>query len=156
MSAHLSPELRAQKGFRSLPIREKDEVIIMRGKYKGVKGKITSVNYKYQYVIVDKAVRKESENKAEVAAKLHPSNLMIVKIAKHKDKRRIRLMNRRTTIEDAKIDPNDIEDEDDFIDIDDEELDQIDAEIEDIEAETEDIETVDAPTTDAEEEAETE
>ncbi|MCX8183241.1 MAG: 60S ribosomal protein L26, partial [Crenarchaeota archaeon] len=37
-SVHLSRELRGKYGFRSLPIRIGDRVLIIRGDYKGVEG----------------------------------------------------------------------------------------------------------------------
>ena len=41
MSAMLSKELRSKHNVRSLPIRKDDEVSILKGIYKGTKGKIT-------------------------------------------------------------------------------------------------------------------
>jgi len=43
MSSPLSKELRAQYGARSIPVRKDDEVLIVRGKYKGREGKVTQV-----------------------------------------------------------------------------------------------------------------
>merc|ERR1712217_317920 len=54
MSAHLSKDLRSKHSIRSLPVRKEDEVIIVRGNYKGNKGKITSVYRKKNCVYVEK------------------------------------------------------------------------------------------------------
>lgn len=43
MSAPLSKELRASHGARSIPVRKDDEVLIVRGKYKGRDGKVVQV-----------------------------------------------------------------------------------------------------------------
>lgn len=43
MSSPLSKELRAAHGARSIPVRKDDEVLIVRGKYKGREGKVTQV-----------------------------------------------------------------------------------------------------------------
>jgi hypothetical protein len=43
MSSPLSKELRAEHGARSIPVRKDDEVLIVRGKYKGREGKVTQV-----------------------------------------------------------------------------------------------------------------
>jgi large subunit ribosomal protein L26e len=44
MSAPLSKELRATHGARSIPVRKDDEVLIVRGKYKGRDGKVVQVS----------------------------------------------------------------------------------------------------------------
>lgn len=45
MSAPLSKELRATHGARSIPVRKDDEVLIVRGKYKGRDGKVVQVSW---------------------------------------------------------------------------------------------------------------
>ena len=109
VSAHMSPELRKRHGFRSLPVRVRDEVVIMRGKYKGHKGNVTKVNPQKRWVNVHQATRKKTD--ADIPAKIHPSNLMIVKIHKSKDRKRIALINRRTKNIEEFIDIDQIEDE---------------------------------------------
>lgn len=44
MSSPLSKDLRAKHTARSMPIRKDDEVLIVRGKYKGREGKVTQVS----------------------------------------------------------------------------------------------------------------
>ena len=41
MSATLSKDLRKKHNVRSMPIRKDDEVIVLKGNYKGNKGKVT-------------------------------------------------------------------------------------------------------------------
>jgi len=52
LSANLDKELRVKYGQRSLEIRSEDEVKVMRGKFKGKQGKVSSVNVKYSQIIV--------------------------------------------------------------------------------------------------------
>merc|ERR1719373_360103 len=85
MSASLSKELRAQYGVRSLPIRKDDEVKVVRGKEKDESGLVTTVYRKRWYVNVERLERNKC-NKAAVPLNLHPSNLVITKIALDKDR----------------------------------------------------------------------
>ena len=109
VSAHMSPELREKHGFRSLPVRIRDEVIIMKGKFKGHKGSVTKVNPQKRWVHVHQAMQKKSDS--DIPVKIHPSNLMIVKIHKQKDRKRIALINRRTKNLDEFLDIDKIEEE---------------------------------------------
>ena len=61
MSAHLSKELRAKHGIRSLPIRKNDEVHVARGTYKGSDGKVTTV-YRRRWVIHIERLNREKKN----------------------------------------------------------------------------------------------
>ncbi len=151
VSAHLSPELRQEHGFRSLPVRPKDEVVILRGDYKGIKGKVTSVHPQKHYITVDKATMKKNDN-TEIPAKIHPSNVMIVKFHKTKDRFRIGLINRRTVEEDARIDFDSIEEEEEIVEMGDEDFEDLENEDleEDYVEETEDYEDIEE---EAEEEA---
>ncbi len=127
VSAHLSPELRKEHGFRSLPVRPKDEVVILRGDYKGIKGKVTSVHPQKHYITIDKATMKKNDN-TEIPAKIHPSNVMIVKFHKTKDRFRIGLINRRTVKEEARIDFDSIEEEEEVVEMGDEDFEDLEEE----------------------------
>ena len=61
MSAHLSKELRAKHGVRSLPIRKNDEVKIVRGTYKSTEGKVTQV-YRKKWVVHIERLSREKKN----------------------------------------------------------------------------------------------
>lgn len=135
VSAHLSPELRQEHGFRSLPLRPKDEVVILRGDYKGIKGKVTSVHPQKHYITVDKATMKKNDN-TEIPAKIHPSNVMIVKFHKTKDRFRIGLINRRTVKEEAMIDFDSIEEEEEVVEMGDEDFEELEEEFEEESDET--------------------
>lgn len=102
MSAHLTPELRERKGFRSLPVKVGDTVIIMRGSFKGKSGKVTRVNPTKKIVFVDKVFKRKTDN-TEIPTPIHPSNLMISKYDE-KDRKRLQLINRRIKDVAEKID----------------------------------------------------
>ena len=72
MSSHLSKDLKAKHNARAMPIRKDDEVIIVRGTYKGNKGKVTQVYRKKWAVHVEK-ISKTKANGAPYNIPLHPS-----------------------------------------------------------------------------------
>src|SRR3989344_7349405 len=59
LAAHLSKELRKEMGFRSIPLRKGDEVAVMTGEYKKMKGTITRVDMKMLKVYVNSVKRKK-------------------------------------------------------------------------------------------------
>jgi large subunit ribosomal protein L24 len=77
LSAHLSKELRKQWSKRSLPVRSGDEVKVMRGKYKGVTGKISKTDLKKSRVFLESVKRKKVSGE-EVFVPIHPSNLLLI------------------------------------------------------------------------------
>ncbi|KAJ3126854.1 60S ribosomal protein L26 [Nowakowskiella sp. JEL0407] len=78
MSASLSKELREKYHARSLPIRKDDEILIVRGEFKGREGKVTEVYRKKWIIHVDK-ISKEKPNGATVQLPIHPSKVVITK-----------------------------------------------------------------------------
>ncbi|WVF71920.1 ribosomal protein L24 [Kwoniella sp. CBS 6097] len=88
MSSPLSRELRSQHTARSIPIRKDDEVLIVRGKYKGREGKVTQV-YRKKWVIHVDRVHIEKTNAATVPVGIHPSNVVITSLKLDKDRRAI-------------------------------------------------------------------
>lgn len=76
LSAHLSDELRAKYGARSLPIRKGDTVKIMRGEYAGVEGKVTIVYREMGRVAVE-GVTREKIRGGTAPVKIHASKVMI-------------------------------------------------------------------------------
>ena len=80
MSSQLSKELRAEhSGTRSLPVRKDDEVLIVRGTYKGREGKVTQVYRKKWVIHVDRVVR-EKGNGQSVPIGVNASNVVITKV----------------------------------------------------------------------------
>ncbi len=86
VAAHLSKELRKELGTRSLPVRRGDTVLIMRGKFRGHKGKVAKVDLKNLRVYVEGAVVKKA-NGQEVLVPIHPSNLMIIEVDRSDERR---------------------------------------------------------------------
>ena len=79
MSAHLSPKLKEKYKKRSIPIRKGDEVIIMRGKFKGSKGKVEDVKRKSYKVYVENVFYEKKDGK-KVKIGIDASKLMITSL----------------------------------------------------------------------------
>ena len=77
LAAHLSRELRNQLKRRSLPVRKGDEVRIMRGKFKGISGKISRVDLKKLKVYIENVKRKKVSGE-EVHVPINPSKLLLI------------------------------------------------------------------------------
>jgi large subunit ribosomal protein L24 len=95
MSSHLSPELRAKYDIRALPVRKNDVVKVMRGDVgeKGVRGKegrVTDVFRRDLKIAIEGVNAKKADN-TEVARKIHPSNVMIVRLDLTDPKRRAKV-----------------------------------------------------------------
>ncbi|TXT13604.1 hypothetical protein VHUM_00971 [Vanrija humicola] len=88
MSSALSKELRAKHGARSIPVRKDDEVLIVRGKYKGREGKVTQV-YRKKWVIHVDRVHIEKSNAATAPIGISPSNVVITSLKLDKDRKAI-------------------------------------------------------------------
>ncbi|PLW18342.1 hypothetical protein PCANC_07510 [Puccinia coronata f. sp. avenae] len=88
MSSGLSKDLRAKYNVRSMPIRKDDEVVVVRGAFKGREGKVLSV-YRKKYVIhVDKVTRDKASGQT-VQVGIHPSKVVISKLYLDKDRKAI-------------------------------------------------------------------
>ena len=92
LSARLSPEFTRQFGRRSLPVRKGDEIRIMRGSSKGLKGVVERVSLKKTKIYAEGIIVKKVDG-SEVMKALEPSNLMITK-PKMDDKGRQMIMER--------------------------------------------------------------
>ena len=86
MSAHLSAELRASHKKRSISLRKNDSVKIMRGKFKGVTGKVTSVNTKKFTAQVEGASASRKDG-TKLFVPINVSNLMIIELDTQDDAR---------------------------------------------------------------------
>ncbi len=99
VSAHLSSELRKQFKKRSLPVRKGDEVEIMKGISKGMRGSVDRVDLKRCKVYVD-GVNIKKVDGSEVLKAIEPSNLKIIKL-KLDDKKRQMIFERAEKSEKA-------------------------------------------------------
>jgi len=79
VSAHLAENLIKEYKRRSMTARKGDEVLIMRGEFKGKSGKITDVNLKKLKIFVDVAKKKKVSGQ-EVQLPIDPSNVKITKL----------------------------------------------------------------------------
>ena len=78
-AAILSPELRASRGMRTLPVRSGDSVRIMRGDHKGFEGKITRVDRRKYRIYVEGLTREKVDGSA-IFVPIHPSKVMITNL----------------------------------------------------------------------------
>ena len=79
MAAHLSPELIASKGIKSLPIRKGDTIQVIRGDNKGFEGKISRVDLK-RYRIFIEGLTREKVDGTNIFVSVHPSKVIIKKL----------------------------------------------------------------------------
>jgi len=78
-AAPLSPELRASRGVRALPVRSEDTVRIMRGDHKGLEGKVTRIDRK-KYRIYVEGLTREKVDGTTISVPIHPSKVMITNL----------------------------------------------------------------------------
>jgi large subunit ribosomal protein L24 len=79
LSAPLSPELRAQYGTRSLPVRKGDTVVILKGDWKMKEGRVTRVDSKGMRIYVEGLTRERMDG-STVPIPIRPWNVMITKL----------------------------------------------------------------------------
>ncbi|MBI5147442.1 MAG: 50S ribosomal protein L24 [Thaumarchaeota archaeon] len=79
LSSHLSKELQKKYGKRSVRIIEGDTIRVLRGEFRGVTGKITSVSTPKNGVSVE-GVKKEKLKGGNLDVFIHPSNLMVTEL----------------------------------------------------------------------------
>ncbi len=96
MAAPLSPELLAQRGIKTLPVRKGDTVRVMRGDHKGFEGKISRVDLKHYRIYLEGLTREKVDGTA-VFVGLHPSKVMI-KTLNLDDKLRKAILERKKPI----------------------------------------------------------
>jgi large subunit ribosomal protein L26e len=73
---------------RSIPVRKDDEVMVVRGSFKGREGKVVQV-YRKKWVIHIDRVTREKVNGASVPIGVHPSNVVVTKVKLDKDRKSI-------------------------------------------------------------------
>lgn len=88
ISVNLSKELRKKYGKRNISLKKGDEVKVMRGKFKGKKGKISRVMLKEGRAFIEGIqIKKSDGSKSDV--KMQPSNLQIVELNLEDKKRKL-------------------------------------------------------------------
>jgi large subunit ribosomal protein L24 len=78
-AAPLSPELRASRGVKAIPVRSGDAVRIMRGDHKGFEGKVTRIDRK-KYRIYVEGLTREKVDGTTILVPVHPSKVMITNL----------------------------------------------------------------------------
>ncbi len=76
MGAPLSPELLAQRGVKTLPVRKGDTVRVTRGDRKGFEGKVNRIDLKHYRVYIEGLTREKVDG-STIFIGVHPSKLMI-------------------------------------------------------------------------------
>ncbi len=79
ITAPLSRELQKQHGIRRLPVRKGDTVLIVRGDFKGVKGKVVKVDLRRLRIYVEGATLRKANGEV-VYYPIHPSKVVIVEL----------------------------------------------------------------------------
>lgn len=92
-SVHLSRELRAKHGFRSLPVRTGDRIMIVKGDYKGVEGDVNRVDRVRGRVYVSGVYRENARGEQRLVP--IPLNSVILVKIDEKDKWRQRVLERK-------------------------------------------------------------
>ena len=79
LSAPLSPELRAEYGTRSLPVRRGDTVVILKGDWKMKEGKVTRIDTKRMRIYIEGLTRERMDG-STVPIPIRPWNVMITRL----------------------------------------------------------------------------
>ncbi len=94
ISSNFSKELRKKYGKRSLPLRKGDIVKIMRGKFRGKKGKIMKIKLKTQKIEIE-GIQVKKQDGSKVNIPLRASNLQIIEL-NLEDKKRNKVLKKGT------------------------------------------------------------
>jgi large subunit ribosomal protein L24 len=78
-SAPLSSKLKESHSTNSVPLRNGDTVMIMRGDRKGSEGKITQIDRKKYRIFVEGANREKVDG-TNIPVPIHPSKVMITRL----------------------------------------------------------------------------
>ena len=100
-SAPLSSKLKDSHGTGSVPVRNGDTVMIMRGDRKGSEGKVTQIDRKKYRIFVEGATREKVDG-TPTPVPIHPSKVMITRLNLD-DKWRKKILERTAVTEKAEI-----------------------------------------------------
>lgn len=93
-SAHLAPSLRERYGTRSIPMRKGDQVQILRGSSKGLKGQVDRVDVSRSKVYIEGIKTKKADG-SELMKPIVISNVMITSLSLD-DKRRVKSIEKKS------------------------------------------------------------
>ena len=100
-SALLSTKLKESHNTNSIPVRNGDTVVIMRGDRQGSEGKVTQIDRKNYRIFVD-GITREKVDGTSVPIPIHPSKVMITRLNLD-DKWRKKILERKGTTEEVTI-----------------------------------------------------
>jgi large subunit ribosomal protein L24 len=87
LKCKLDEFLSEEHGISSLVVKKGDLVRIMRGQFRDTEGTVTNVSYSKARVYVDSATTTKADGK-EASIPIHPSNLLLVKLAMNDDRKK--------------------------------------------------------------------
>lgn len=93
VSAHLAPELRRRFSTRAVPVRKGDEIEVMVGTLRGLKGLVERVDLKNCKIYAD-GIKAKKVDGSEVPKPLEPSNLRLTRLNLD-DKMRLKSLDRK-------------------------------------------------------------
>jgi large subunit ribosomal protein L24 len=96
--AKLIDDLRVEHGIRRIGIREGDHVMVIRGEFKEVEGKVSKVDRKKVRIFIE-GVQIEKTGGSSFDYGIRPSDVMITKLNLKKDKYRKNIIDRKQKIE---------------------------------------------------------
>jgi len=100
-SAPLSSKLKESHSTSSVPVRNGDTVMIMRGDRKGSEGKVTQIDRKKYRIFVEGTTREKVDGTTTLIP-IHPSKVMITRLNLD-DKWRKKILERKGVTEKAEI-----------------------------------------------------
>ncbi len=95
--APLSDELRREYNIKRIRVRKGDTVMIVRGSFAGLEGKVVRVDTKKRRIAVEGATRTKSDGR-EIPVLIHPSKVVITKLDLS-DKFRKQIIERKKSVE---------------------------------------------------------
>ena len=78
-SAPLSSKLKESHNTNSIPVRNGDTVMVMRGDRKGLEGKINQIDRKKYRIFIEGATREKVDG-TTIPVPIHPSKVMITRL----------------------------------------------------------------------------
>lgn len=96
-NARLIPDLAAEYGVRRLPVHKGDFVIITKGEFTDIEGKVKNLDRQNLRVFVEGA-SVEKKDGSSIDIPIYPSHIIITKLKKDKDRDKI-ILRRKKEIE---------------------------------------------------------
>jgi len=96
-NAKLISDLQEELGIKRLSIRKGDHVMVIKGEFKGVEGKVIDVDRKKLFIYID-GVQIEKAGGASYNRPIRPWDVIITKVNLKKDKYRRKIIERKQKI----------------------------------------------------------